>query len=96
MVLITYQFIASGVSCRGGFSRSQYSLLGVPFPPPKGWKKRVIGTEISEHDAMCFQALRCQHCKASLHPRPLLEGTVFGMAPLVPFETTAHCSKGDP
>ena len=27
---------------RGGWTRESLSSLGVPFPPPKGWKKSLL------------------------------------------------------
>lgn len=30
------------------WSRAQYALLGVPFPPEKGWLKRMEGKFITE------------------------------------------------
>ena len=30
------------------WSRAQYTLLGVPFPPEKGWLKRMEGKLISD------------------------------------------------
>lgn len=28
---------------KGGWTKASLALLGVPWPPPKGWKKRLIG-----------------------------------------------------
>lgn len=32
----------------GGFTRAQINLLGLEWPPVKGWKASLINTEISE------------------------------------------------
>lgn len=32
---------------KGGFTRAQLSLLGVDWPPTRGWKASLIGTEIT-------------------------------------------------
>lgn len=29
---------------KGGYSRAALARLGVSWPPPKGWKKRLIGS----------------------------------------------------
>ena len=51
-VEITHSLINSFQSKRGGFSKQSLSLLGIPWPPSKGWKDRIIGTtiEINEND----------------------------------------------
>lgn len=36
--------IRAGASERGGYSRAQLWEWGVPWPPPKGWKKRLAGS----------------------------------------------------
>ena len=28
---------------RGGFTKKTLAILGVPWPPPKGWKKKLLG-----------------------------------------------------
>lgn len=30
---------------KGGYSKAQLALWGVPWPPPKGWKKALIAGE---------------------------------------------------
>lgn len=32
---------------RGGFTRAQLNLLGVGWPPVRGWKTSLIGAEIT-------------------------------------------------
>jgi hypothetical protein len=33
--------IEAGKSARGGFTRATLARWGVPWPPPKGWRKRI-------------------------------------------------------
>lgn len=42
----------------GGWSKSQLQLIGVPWPPLKGWKYRVIGTEIPTWKIKIFIGLK--------------------------------------
>lgn len=51
---ITEDLLAAGISERGGFSKSQLALLGVEWPPPKGWKHTIIGMSISNDAATEF------------------------------------------
>lgn len=30
---------------RGGWTKKQLAIGGVPWPPPKGWKKRLLAVE---------------------------------------------------
>lgn len=39
---LTADDIEAAASPRGGFTRRQLAAWGVPWPPPKGWKKRLI------------------------------------------------------
>lgn len=33
--------IEAGRTARGGFTKAQLAVWGVPWPPPKGWKRRL-------------------------------------------------------
>ena len=59
---ISEELIAAGTSERGGLSKRQLALLGVDWPPVRGWKKSIIGRAISEEDAEVF--LRLARCEA--------------------------------
>jgi hypothetical protein len=54
---ITKQFLESGMSNPGAWTREQLELIGVSWPPRKGWKKQLIGKEISPWDAELFLSL---------------------------------------
>jgi hypothetical protein len=34
--------LTAGASAKRGWNRAQLALLGVPWPPPKGWKVKLI------------------------------------------------------
>jgi len=65
-VILTKHLIEQGMSCRGGWSRKQLELLGVDYPPAKGWKYALIGTRISADALEIFLALKDDHIK-TLH-----------------------------
>lgn len=50
-MVITRQFLSKCLHKHGSHTRQQLNLLGIPFPPPKKWKNKVIGRQISEEDA---------------------------------------------
>lgn len=39
---VTKQEIEVAKSKNGGWSKKQLETWGVPWPPPKGWKERVV------------------------------------------------------
>ena len=47
-MIITNEFILNLRSLNGGYSRELLAALGVRWPPMKGWKDTIIGTEISD------------------------------------------------
>ena len=40
--LLTDALISEVATGRGGFTREQMGLLGISWPPPKGWRKRLV------------------------------------------------------
>jgi predicted GIY-YIG superfamily endonuclease len=56
-VEITKELLESGMSARGGWTREQLGLLGVPWPAPKGWKRAIIGQAIAPMHAQEFIAI---------------------------------------
>ena len=58
MKQITSELIEAGRSERGGWTKAQFALIGVAWPPEKHWKVAVIGQRISEEDAAAFVGMR--------------------------------------
>lgn len=50
-VEVTDEFLRMNTTSRGQWTAAQLAVLGVPWPPPNGWKKRVLGMKISAHTA---------------------------------------------
>ena len=50
-----------GASDKGSWSRKQLAFLGVPTPPKKGWKHRIVGREIPNEDIRRFLELKNAH-----------------------------------
>jgi hypothetical protein len=55
---ITDEFLEKIASGRGGWNRPQLALLGVDWPPAQGWKRKLIGKEISGETARRLEELR--------------------------------------
>jgi len=47
MMTITDAFLESGRTVRGGWTRAQLAAIGVPWPPPHKWKRRIVGKQIT-------------------------------------------------
>lgn len=64
-MVITDQTIEQGKSFNGGWSKKQLEVLEVPihkgFKLEKGWKKRLVGSEVSEEKVETFLALKDKH-----------------------------------
>ena len=67
MVKVTKELLEQGLSRNGAWSRKQLVALGVPirkrFKLIKGWKDRLIGSEITEQQKTRFLELKDKHIK---------------------------------
>ena len=54
-MIITKDFIMKYRTTRGSWTRSQIEDLGITWPAKRGWKDRVVGTEITEEKAESFK-----------------------------------------
>lgn len=76
MVIVTNSLLEQGISSNGSWSKKQLLALGVPirkrFKLIKGWKDRLIGSEITEQQKTRFLELTNKHIK-HIHPEPLLD-----------------------
>ena len=54
MMKVTEDLIKAGETAGGGWNRHQLELIGVAWPPVKGWKWRAQGRMISILDAELF------------------------------------------
>lgn len=54
--IVTTGWIESYATPQGGWKRRQLEQLGLTWPPPKGWKDRAIGQEITDQQRRIFEA----------------------------------------
>lgn len=57
-MIVTKTWVHAHKTVRGGWTKKQLAVLGVPWPPPKGWLKAVVGTQITESQRIEFEAAR--------------------------------------
>ena len=62
-VIITEDFLVSGMQSGIGCNNDQLKLLGVEIPAKKGWKQSLIGKRIPKETADKFIALKGIHKK---------------------------------
>jgi hypothetical protein len=60
-VRLTRELVHAGKSAGGGWSKEQLALIGVPWPPPKGWVGRLEGRRVPGSTAAAFLALKDSH-----------------------------------
>jgi len=47
-MIITNELIEQLKTAAGGWTKESLALMGVDWPPQKGWKERIIGNEMDE------------------------------------------------
>lgn len=57
-VEITEEYLTRQATAKIGWNRAQLSVLGVSWPPVKGWKQSVIGKTLTEAEAVKFEQAR--------------------------------------
>ncbi len=58
---VTRDIIEAGQSSNGGWSQEQLRQIGVDWPPVKGWKDQVIGSDFSAAKVEEFLRLKDAH-----------------------------------
>ena len=75
-MIITDTWIATHGTGANSWTAAQLRCLGVPWPPPQGWRRRLIGTSITDEQARGFEALglerRRKLARQTLAAGPLL------------------------
>ena len=54
-MIITKEWIMAHQTARGSWNAKQLKCLGITWPPPKGWHRRAVGTEVSALMANRFE-----------------------------------------
>ncbi len=61
LIKLSNKLIEKGKSINGGYSKHQLELLGIDWPPKKGWKKQIIGKQIQKNILDKFIELKDKH-----------------------------------
>lgn len=52
---VTAKYLHDNRTPKGSWTRSQFEVLGIDWPPAKGWKEKVIGLTISPEQQSIFE-----------------------------------------
>lgn len=66
MIEITESWLHANCSAGSAWTRAQLAVLGINWPPTYGWKRRLIGLEISDETAAAFVRAAQQYTKRTL------------------------------
>lgn len=58
-MILTNKYINSHKTESGGWTRKQIEAIGGTWPPKRGWKRKIVGREISELNAKIFEESKC-------------------------------------
>lgn len=61
-MILTADWLHAQATKGDGWTKAQLALLGIAWPPPGGWLKRSIGTEIDDATATAFAAASGDRC----------------------------------
>ncbi len=66
---ISAEWLRHFSSPRGGHKRAQIEAIGLSWPPPPGWKERLVGREIDPQTAEAFERLAGDFAKPLPPPK---------------------------
>lgn len=49
-MIITDEWLNKNKTPSGGYNKKQFDILGIQYPPQKGWKEKIIGKYLSEEE----------------------------------------------
>jgi len=52
---ITKEFLNEHKTKNGAYTRKQFQVLGIGWPPGKGWERQIIGKELTIEEAELFE-----------------------------------------
>jgi len=54
-MIITNDWIEKNKTPAGGYNKKQFEILGIQYPPKKGWKDEIIGLDLSDKKIKEFE-----------------------------------------
>lgn len=56
-IQVTAEWLARNATLKGGYTKRQFAIIGIEWPPTPGWKARAIGLEMSAIERSEFEAI---------------------------------------
>jgi ribonuclease HI len=56
-MIITNDWLVKNKTPNGGYNKKQFNILGISYPPKKGWKEQVVGMDLSEDKVNEFEQI---------------------------------------
>lgn len=63
LMILTHEMLQDAKTPAGGYNKAQLAILGIEWPPKKGWPRKLVGKEVSEELWSQFVALSEKHHK---------------------------------
>ena len=73
MFIITKGWLKKHRTKAGGYCNAQFAILGVMWPPAKGWKSHVLGRPLEEGLKLAFESYAAKYDKPSNKRSDLLK-----------------------
>lgn len=54
-MLVSNDWLLQWQTVNGGYNKRQLELLGIVWPPKRGWKRDLLGLEIDDDKARAFE-----------------------------------------
>jgi hypothetical protein len=62
-MIITNEWLIKNRTLAGGYNKKQFNILGIEYPPQKGWKEKIIGKELCEKKVKEFENISSDDIK---------------------------------
>lgn len=65
-MILTNEILNKAETRKGGFTKKQLAIIGVSWPPPKGWKKKRLGDHFPEKTLRDFLGVKVLKSKEQI------------------------------
>ncbi len=62
-MIITDDWLIKNKTPAGGYNKKQFDILGIEYPPQKGWKEKIIGKDLCEEKVKEFENISSGNMK---------------------------------
>ena len=66
-MIVTKQWLKDNATLNGSWTRAQLNVLGIEWPPAKGWQDRISGKVLNDREVEQFKAAKYLKGKGDIH-----------------------------